>query len=132
VKRTEYHRAYYWRRLSERRASARASRRKARTVAAIIKIVCEAVTEARNDKPPFGGLTMPGVGITLGLRFKRDGSLKDCSSPVNHPTTPNSSGSLDGETTRRESLNPHRGGQPVGAQRVVGKRKWQSEQSDEK
>ena len=85
----------------------------------------------RNDKPPFGGLTMPSGGITLGLRFKRDGSLKDCSSPVNHPLTHKSSGSLDGETTRRESLNPHRGGQPVGAQRVVGKRKWQSEQSDE-
>jgi hypothetical protein len=102
-------------------------------VAAIIKIICEAVTEARNDKPPVGGgLTLPRVSSTLGLRSSVIGSLKDCSSPVNHPTTPRSSGSLDGETTRRESLNPHRGGQPVGAQRVVGKRKWQSEQSDEK
>ena len=75
MKRTEYHRAYYWRRLSERRASARASRRKTREREAIIKIVCEAVTEARNDKPPFGGLTMPGVGITLNYAEKRDAKV---------------------------------------------------------
>jgi hypothetical protein len=85
-----------------------------------------------NDKPPFGGLTLPGDGITLGLHFERDGILRNRSGSVNNSVTPRSSGSLDGETTRRESLNPHRGGQPVGAQRVVGKRKWQSEQSDEK
>ncbi len=75
MKRTEYHRAYYWRRLSERRASARASRRKARERAAIIKIVCEAVTEARNDKPPFGGLTLPGDGITLNHASLRDAKV---------------------------------------------------------
>jgi len=84
-----------------------------------------------NDKPPFGGLTMPGDGITLNVRGSVIASLKNRSGSVNNSVTPRSSGSLDGETTRRESLNPHRGGQPVGAQRVVGKRKWQSEQSDE-
>ena len=125
MKRTEYHRAYYWRRLSERRASARASRRKARTVAAIIKIVSDAVTEARNDKPPFGGLTKPSGGFTLGLQVKRDGSLTGCSSSVNHPTTPNYSGMLVGETTRSRSLNSDRGGGPLNARRVVGKREPQ-------
>ena len=70
MKRTEYHRAYYWRRLSERRASARASRRKARERAAIIKIVCEAVTEARNDKPPERGLdgSHGSIYFALGVR----------------------------------------------------------------
>jgi hypothetical protein len=31
---------------------------------------------------------------------------------------------LVGETTRKVTLNPHRGSQPVGARRIVGKRKW--------
>ena len=133
MNRTAYHRAYYWSRISERRASARASRRKARERAAVIKIVCEAVTEARNEKPPVGGgLTRQGGCLTLNLRFERDGSLTDCSSRVNHPTTPNYSGILVGETTRKMTLNPHRGSQPVGARRIVGKRKWQPEQSGEK
>jgi len=91
MSRAAYHRAYYWSRISERRASARASRRKARERAAVIKIVCEAVTEARNDKPPqvgYEGLTRQGGCLTLGLQTKRDGSLTDCSSLVNHPTTP--------------------------------------------
>ena len=34
---------------------------------------------------------------------------------------------LDGETTRRASLNLHRGSQIVGTQRGVGKREWQRE-----
>ena len=132
MSRTAYHRAYYYANVERRRASARAARRKAREWQAVIRIVCEAVIEARNENPPNGGLTLPGDGITLDLRFQRDGSLKDCSSPVNHPTTPNYSGTLDGETTRRVTLNLHRGGQPVGARRIVGKRKWQPEQSGEK
>jgi hypothetical protein len=48
--------------------------------------------EPINDKPPLvgsGGLTWQGGCLTLKLQFKRDGSLTDCSSPVNHPTTPN-------------------------------------------
>ena len=77
-------------------------------------------TEARNENPPNGGLTLPGNGNTLDLRFQRDGSLTDCSSHVNHPTTPNYSGLLVGVTTRSKSLNLHRGGQPVGARRKSG------------
>jgi hypothetical protein len=66
-------------------------------------------TEARNDKPPEGeaeGLTLPGIGNTLDLRLKRDGSLTDCSSHVNHPTT------LDARCWE----NSHR---PVGEERGV-------------
>jgi len=85
--------------------------------------------EARNDKPPkgdHGGLTWPVGGLTLKLHFKRDGSLTDCSSPVNHPTTPDARLiALDGETTRRANLNLDRGGEPLGAQRIVGKRESQ-------
>jgi hypothetical protein len=76
-----------------------------------------------NDKPPSGGnggLTRLVGSLTLELQLKRDGSLKDCSSPVNHPTTPNLSGILDGETTRKMTLNLHRGSQPVGARRQSG------------
>jgi hypothetical protein len=88
----------------------------------------------RNDKPPSGGnggLTRPVGGLTLELLLKRDGSLTDCSSPVKHPTTP-CSGTLVGETTRRVALNLNRGGGPLDAQRVVGKREPQPEQSGEK
>ena len=90
-------------------------------------------TDARNDKPPVTGVDAAGE---MALRFRCElsveGSLKDCSSSVNHPTTPNCSGTLVGETTRRVTLNLHRGSQPVGARRIVGKHKWQSEQSGEK
>ena len=85
----------------------------------------EGLTVPRNDKAPFGALTKPSGGFTLGLRFKRDGSLMDCSSPVNHPITPEHSGMLVGETTRSRSLNSDRGGGPLNAQRVVGKREPQ-------
>ena len=90
--------------------------------------------EARNDKPPLvgsEGLTWQGGCLTLNLHFKRDGSLTDCSSLVNHPTTP-CSGTLVGETTRRVTLNSDRGSGPLNAQRVVGKREPQPEQSGEK
>jgi hypothetical protein len=87
MSRTTYHRAYYWSRLNARRASARASRRKARERAAIIKIICEAVTEARNDKPPFGGLTKPGDGFTLKLTFRVLVSSHGHSSHVKQPNT---------------------------------------------
>jgi hypothetical protein len=56
MNRTAYHRAYYWSRLDARRASARASQARKRERQAIIKIICEAVTEARNDKPPIKGV----------------------------------------------------------------------------
>ena len=92
-----------------------------------------AFTDARNDKPPMKGVdAVVGLPLRLGCRISVEGSLTDCSSSVNHPTTPTYSGTLDGETTRRVTLNLHRGGQPVGARRIVGKRKWQPEQSGEK
>ena len=84
--------------------------------------------EARNDKAHQA--FMVGLDAAGGLPYaliadKRDGSLTDCSSLVNHPTTPRS-GMLVGETTRSITLNPHRGGQPVGALRIAERRKWQS------
>jgi hypothetical protein len=120
VSRTAYHRAYYYANVERRRASARAARRKAREWQAVIRIVSEAVTEARNENPPLGGLTRLVGSLTLKLRFQRDGSLTGCSSLVNHPTTPKHSGMLVGETTRSITLNLHRGGQPVGARRQSG------------
>ena len=124
--RAAYHRAYYWTRLEARRASARASRRRAREVRAIVKIVCEAVTEARNDKPPMtGGLTGREGVAYADIAASRDGSLTDCSSPVNHPTTPNYSG-ISGRGNHAQSvLNPDRGSGPLDAQRIVGKREPQ-------
>ena len=78
----------------------------------------------RNDKAHqtfMVGLDAAG-GLPLRFRYEveRDGSLKDCLSSVNHPTTPNLSGILDGETTRKMTLNLHRGSQPVGARRQSG------------
>ena len=80
-------------------------------------------TEAKNDKPPEGeaeGLTRQGGCHYAEFADRRDGSLTDCSSRVNHPTTPNYSGILVGATTRRVTLNLHRGSQPVGARRQSG------------
>ena len=75
-----------------------------------------------NDKPSVKeGLTRQGGCLTLLMRIERDGSLMDCSSSVNHPTTP-CSGMLVGETTRSITLNSDRGGGSLNAQRVVGKR----------
>jgi hypothetical protein len=49
----------------------------------------------------------------------------DCSSPVNLPTALIRSGMLVGATTRSITLNSDRGGGPLNAQRVVGKREPQ-------
>ena len=123
MNRTAYHRAYYYAHLDRRRASARTSRRKAREVRAIIKIVCEAVTDARNDKPPFGGLTRAG-----GWPYSQDACWSDAKidrgkrSVNGHPKC---SGTLVGETTHRVTLNLDRGSQPLGTRRIVGKREWQ-------
>ena len=125
MSRTAYHRAYYYANVERRRASARAARRKAREWQAVIRIVSQAVTEARNENPPLGGLTRLRGSLTLQLRLERDGSLTGCSSPVNHPTTPKHSGMLVGETTRSRSLNSDRGGGPLNAQRVARKREPQ-------
>lgn len=81
-------------------------------------------TGARNDKAR-GGLGLDGLGgrslgLVCGSSVMR--ILTDCSSLVNHPTTPKCSGNLVGETTRRYALNPDRGGGPLDAQREAGKR----------
>ena len=115
MSRTAYHRAYYWSRISERRASARASRRKARERAAIIKIVCEAVTEARNDKPPFGGLTGPGGWPYSRDAYRSDGTIDRGKRSVNRPLL--MLGNSGRETNAQGTLNPHRGSQPVDALR---------------
>ena len=77
-----------------------------------------------NEKPRrAAGLDGPGE---VALRFQCYLSvmriLTDCSSHVNYPTTPKCSGLLVGETTRSNALNPDRGGEPLDAQRIVGKR----------
>jgi hypothetical protein len=118
MNRNAYFREYYWRTVETRRASARASRRKARERAAIIKIVCEAVTEARNDKPPFGGLTRAG-----GWPYSRDASWSDAKidrgkRSVNSP--PQMLGNSGRETNAQGTLNLHRGSQPVGTRRKSG------------
>ena len=80
--------------------------------------------EVRNDKAHQTFMVGLDAAGGLPLRFVCDLSvmdtLKDCSSLVKHPTTPNLSGILVGETTRKMTLNLHRGGQPVGARRQSG------------
>jgi hypothetical protein len=84
---------------------------------------------ATNEKPPFGGLTLPGDWHYARVAVRRSSSLARL---ITLSTYLYASAFLDGETTRRKSLNLHRGSQPVGARRIVGKRKWQPEQSGEK
>ena len=124
MNRTAYHRAYYYANVERRRAAARAARRKAREWKAVIRIVCEAVTDARNDKAHQAFMVGLDAAGGLPLRFKCelgvDEILTDCSSHVNHPSTPTCSGTLDGETTHRVTLNLDRGSQPLGARRQSG------------
>jgi hypothetical protein len=125
VSRTAYHRAYYKAHKEANRASARAYQRKRREREAIIRIVCEAVTEARNDKPPFGGLTGQEGLSYADIAASRDGSLTDCFSRVNHPTTPNYSGLSGRGNHAQRTLNLDRGSGPLDARRIVGKREPQ-------
>ena len=117
MSRTAYHRAYYYANVERRRASARAARRKAREWLAVIRIVCEAVTDARNDKPPLGGLTRQAGCLYARVAVRRSSSLARL---IPLSTYLYASAFLDGETTRRKSLNLHRGSQPVGARRQSG------------
>ena len=81
-------------------------------------------TEARNDKAHQAFMVGLDAAGGLPLRFKCelgvDEILTDCSSPVNHPSTPTCSGTLVGETTHRVTLNLDRGSQPLGARRQSG------------
>ena len=79
------------------------------------------IFDSANEKPPAGtgGLTgqrgSPYAGIAdLAYRGRY------WTTPVK--STPMRSGTLDGATTRRNPLNLDRGGGPLDAQRVVGKR----------
>jgi hypothetical protein len=87
--------------------------------------------DARNDKPPFGGLTRLSGSLYARVAVRRRGSLTALTSLSTNPYVIRS-GTLVGETTHRATLNLDRGSQPLGARRIVGKRKWQPEQSGEK
>lgn len=66
-----------------------------------------------------------GQPIRFACNFSVMESLRDCSSPVKHPNT---LGLIwTGKLRADYGLNPHRGSQPVGTRRVVGKREWQRE-----
>jgi len=78
----------------------------------------QAHKEARNDKPPCGGLTRAG-----GWPYSRDAcrgvvTIDRGNRSVNHP--PLSSGISGRGNYAQSALNPHRGRQPVGAQRQSG------------
>ena len=118
MSRAAYHRAWYHANLESRREASRIKARRRRWVRGVVDVLCEAVEEARNVKPPFGGLTRAGGWPYSRIACRGDVMMGEGESPVNHP--PPSSGYLVGETTRRTSLNPHRGGQPVGARRQSG------------
>jgi len=80
-----------------------------------------------NDKPPSGGRW--GLDAARGLPYaefadRRKGIVNLGCTFVN---TPHASAFLDGETTRRSGLNSDRGGGPLNAQRVVGKREPHTE-----
>ena len=117
MSRTAYHQAYYQAHKEANRASARAYQRRRREREAIIRIVCEAVEEARNDKPPDGGLTRAG-----GWPYSRDAcrgvvTIDRGKRSVNAPLLDARLTALVGETTRRANLNPHRGSHIVDALR---------------
>jgi hypothetical protein len=117
VSRTAYHQAYYKAHKEANRASARAYQRRRREREAIIRIVCEAVTEARNDKPPFGGLTRAGGWPYSQSANRSDGTIDRGKRSVNAPLLDARLTALVGETTRRANLNPHRGSHIVDALR---------------
>lgn len=123
--RTAYHRAYYWRRVEARRATARASRASQRLVRRWTRLIGEAVDEARQDKKALrreaeGGLYNPrGKGYPV-IAVKDEGSVAHALRPSTF-----TSAFLDGATTRRTGLNLDRGSGPLDAQHRVGKREPQ-------
>ena len=76
----------------------------------------------RNDKPPLGGLTWQAGCRYARVADRRIGSLAGLTSLSTYLYA---SAVLVGETTRRTGLNSDRGGGPLNAQRVVGKREPQ-------
>ena len=117
MSRTAYHQAYYQAHKEANRASARAYQRRRREREAIIRIVCEAVEEARNDKPPFGGLTRAGGWPYSQSANRSDGTIDRGNESVNAHLPDARLIALVGETTRRANLNPPRGSHIVDALR---------------
>ena len=78
-------------------------------------------TDARNDKPPLGGLTLPGDWHYAEVADRRTGSVARLTSLSTYLYA---SAHLVGETTRRQGLNLDRGGQPLDTRREAGKREW--------
>ena len=76
----------------------------------------------RNDKPPLGGLTRQAGCLYARVAVRRSSSLARL---IPLSTYLYASAVLVGETTRSRSLNSDRGGGPLNAQRVVGKREPQ-------
>ena len=77
-----------------------------------------------NEKPPLGGLTLPGEWHYAEIAVRRTGSLARSTSLSTYLYA---SAHLVGETTRRKGLNLDRGGQPLDTQREAGKREWHRE-----
>jgi hypothetical protein len=115
VSRTAYHQAYYKAHKEANRASARAYQRRRREREAIIRIVCEAVTEARNDKPPDGGLTRAGGWPYSRDAYRSDAKIDRGKRSVNRPLL--MLGNSGRETNAQGTLNPHRGSHTVDALR---------------
>ncbi len=80
--------------------------------------------DAKNDKPPFGGLTLPGEWHYACFANWRTSSLALL---TGLSTYLYASAHLVGETTRRQGLNLDRGSQPLDTQRSAGKREWHRE-----
>jgi len=80
-----------------------------------------------NDKPPSGGRR--GLDVAIGLPYAEFAHRRRVSlARLNDLSTYlYASAILDGETTRRSGLNSDRGGGPLNAQRVVGKREPHTE-----
>ena len=77
-----------------------------------------------NEKPPLGGLTLPGEWHYAEVASRRIGSVARLTSLSTYLYA---SAHLVGETTRRKGLNLDRGGQPLDTQREAGKREWHRE-----
>ena len=115
MSRAAYHRAYYRAHLESRREVARVMARRRRWVRGVAAVICEAVEEARNDKPPFGGLTRAGGRPYSQSAVRGVVKIDRGNRTVNHP--PPSSGTLVGKTNAQRTLNPHRGSQLVDTRR---------------
>ena len=77
-----------------------------------------------NEKPPLGGLTLPGEWHYAEVADRRTGSVARLTSLSTYLYA---SAHLVGETTRRQGLNLYRGGQPLDTRREAGKREWHRE-----